>query len=213
MGVKERKERDKLEMRGRILESAHRLFLERGFDDISIRNIAEAIEYSPATIYLYFKDKNEIIHALHQDGFRLMNEHFQHLTAFPRPFERLIEMGKAYIRFATTHPQVYSLLFMRGEPIEHIIHWLQDEWLEGDRAFETLKQTVMLCKKDGYFPGYDPQALSMLIWSSIHGICALRISGHVNHVKPARDQNLSLDDVMLSTFDVFTQVLGNLKKQ
>lgn len=213
MGVKERKERDKLEMRSRILESAHHLFLERGFDDISIRNIAEAIEYSPATIYLYFKDKNEIIHALHQDGFRLMNEYFQHLTAFPCPFERLIEMGKAYIRFATTHPQVYSLLFMRGEPIEHIIHWLQDEWLEGDRAFEKLKQTVMLCQQDGYFPGYDLQALSMLIWSSIHGICTLRISGHMNHVKPARDQNLSLDDVMLSTFDVFIQVLGNLKKQ
>jgi AcrR family transcriptional regulator len=212
MGVKERKERDKLEMRGRILESAQKLFLDRGFDEISIRNIAEAIEYSPATIYLYFKDKNEIIHALHQDGFRLLNEHFRHLAGVAQPFERLIEMGKAYIRFATSHPRVYDLLFMRSEPMEHVIQCLHDEWKEGDRAFDTLKQTVMQCQQAGYFPGYDPQALSMLIWSSIHGICALRISGHMNHVKPARDQNLTLDEVMISTFEVFNQVLGHLKK-
>lgn len=212
MGVKERKEREKLEMRGRILDSAHKLFLDRGFDDISIRNIAEAIEYSPATIYLYFKDKNEIIHALHQDGFRLLNDYFKPLAQVALPFERLMEMGKAYIRFATTHPQVYDLLFMRGEPIEHITQCLQDEWKEGDRAFDTLKNTVMQCQQEGYFSGYDPQALSMMIWSSIHGICALRISGHMNHVKPARDQNLSLDEVMVTTFDVFNQVLRHLKK-
>jgi AcrR family transcriptional regulator len=211
MGVKERKEREKLEMRGRILESAHKLFLDRGFDDISIRNIAEAIEYSPATIYLYFKDKNEIIHALHQDGFRLLNEHFRHLAAFPHPFERLIEMGKAYIRFATSHPQVYDLLFMRSEPMEHVIQCLHDEWKEGDRAFDTLKQTVVQCQQAGYFPGFESQSLAMMIWSSIHGICALRISGHMNHVKPARDQNLTLDEVMMSTFDVFNQALGHLK--
>jgi len=60
MGLKERKERDKLEMKDRILQSAHQLFVEKGFEQVSIRNIAEAIEYSPATIYLYFKDKDEI---------------------------------------------------------------------------------------------------------------------------------------------------------
>ena len=58
MGVKERKERDREEMRETILKSAHQLFVDKGFEDVSIRNIAEAIEYSPATIYLYFKDKN-----------------------------------------------------------------------------------------------------------------------------------------------------------
>lgn len=199
-------------MRGRILESAHKLFLDRGFDDISIRNIAEAIEYSPATIYLYFKDKNEIIHALHQDGFRLLNEHFKHLVNFADPFERLIEMGKAYIRFATSNPNVYELLFIRSEPIEHITHCLADEWKEGDRAFETLKHTVIQCQQAGYFPDYDPQNFSMMIWSSIHGICALRISGHMNHVKPARDQSLSLDEVMMQTFEVFNQVLRALRK-
>ncbi|MFM8850845.1 MAG: TetR/AcrR family transcriptional regulator [Cytophagales bacterium] len=113
MGVKELKELDRQAMRDQILKSAHQLFLEKGFDQISIRNIAEVIEYSPATIYLYFKDKNEIYHALHQQGFGMLNKAFQPLTQISDPFQRLREMGKAYIQFATTNPEVYDLLFIR----------------------------------------------------------------------------------------------------
>ena len=128
MGVKERKERDKVEMRDKILQSAQQLFLAKGLDQTSIRNIAEAIEYSPATIYLYFKDKNEIIHALHLDGFRLLVRHFEPLVKFTDPFERLIEMGNAYIKFATTNPGVYELLFVRTEPMEYVSNCLDEEW-------------------------------------------------------------------------------------
>ena len=61
MGVADRKEREKTEMQKRILDAARVLFLEKGFEKTSIRNIADLIEYSPGTIYLYFKDKNEIL--------------------------------------------------------------------------------------------------------------------------------------------------------
>lgn len=211
MGVKERKERDRQEMKELILQSAHQLFLEKGFEQVSIRNIAEAIEYSPATIYLYFKDKNEIAHALHQDGFRMMIEHFQPLAKFADPFERLLEMGKAYIQFATSNAGVYQLLFMRSEPMEHV-HCLDEDWKEGDSAFDVLFQTVNQCQSLGHFKGMDSQNLSMLIWSTIHGICALRISGHLAHVKVARENQLALDTVMTDTFKAFEAVLQRLKK-
>ena len=55
MGVTERKERERQEMRQRILDAAQQVFVEEGYEKASIRNIAERIEYSPATIYLYFK--------------------------------------------------------------------------------------------------------------------------------------------------------------
>jgi AcrR family transcriptional regulator len=61
MGIKERKELEKQKMRKLILDNAMKLFLEKGFENITIRHIAEKIEYSPATIYLYFKDKDEIM--------------------------------------------------------------------------------------------------------------------------------------------------------
>jgi len=100
MGVKERKERDKLERREQILQAAHDLFLEKGFEQVSIRNIAEAIEYSPATIYLYFKDKNEIFHALHTQAFGKFNEYLQSLPQIADPMDRLMFMGKAYMEFS-----------------------------------------------------------------------------------------------------------------
>lgn len=211
MGVKERKERDKLEMREKILQSAHQLFLERGFEEISIRSIAEAIEYSPATIYLYFKDKNEIIHALHQDGFRLLNEHFQHLGQFADPFERLLQMGRAYIKFATSNPDIYDLLFMKSEPMEHVASCLDEEWKEGDSAFDALLQTIMQCQHQGYFKGFEPHSFAMMIWSSIHGLCSLHISDHLGHVKEVRTNKVSQDEVMVKTFETFNKMLEKLK--
>ncbi|MCA4896676.1 MAG: TetR/AcrR family transcriptional regulator [Cytophagales bacterium] len=211
MGVKERKERDKVEMRDKILQSAQHLFLAKGFDQISIRNIAEAIEYSPATIYLYFKDKNEIIHALHLDGFRLLVRHFEPLVKFTDPFERLIEMGNAYIKFATNNPGVYELLFVRTEPMKHITNRLDEEWKEGDRAFDVLFQTVSQCQQSGHFKGLDTQNLSMMIWSFIHGLCSLGISNHITHVKEARDKKLVVDAVMASTYQTFQTVMERLK--
>ena len=76
MGVTERKERHKEDLKKDILTAAKELFTEKGFEATSIRAIAEKIEYSPATIYLYYKDKNEIVHALHQDGFQTVGKPF-----------------------------------------------------------------------------------------------------------------------------------------
>ncbi|MFX8778120.1 helix-turn-helix domain-containing protein, partial [Acinetobacter baumannii] len=61
MGINERKEKQKLELKRLILDASMKLFVEEGFENVSIRKIADLIEYSPTTIYLYFKDKNEIL--------------------------------------------------------------------------------------------------------------------------------------------------------
>lgn len=81
-------------MRRIILDAAKSIFLEKGFGSTSIRNIAEKIEYSPGTIYLYFSDKDEIFHELHEDGFRKMLDMMQPLKHVADPMQRLIAMGK-----------------------------------------------------------------------------------------------------------------------
>ena len=74
MGIVERKEKQKLEIRKMILEASMKLFVEEGFAHVSIRKIADLIEYSPTTVYLYFKDKDEIFFSLHEMGFLKMQE-------------------------------------------------------------------------------------------------------------------------------------------
>jgi AcrR family transcriptional regulator len=69
MGIVERRQREKQQMRRQILDTAMDLFIENGYEEVSIRRIADHIEYSPATIYLYFQDKDDILFVLHEEGF------------------------------------------------------------------------------------------------------------------------------------------------
>src|SRR5579872_4774348 len=132
MVVKERKARDREEMRETILQSAHQLFVDKGFEDVSIRNIAEAIEYSPATIYLYFKDKNEIFYALHGEAFKKFNTYMLELGTIKDPFKRLIRMGEKYMEFTFEFPKYYDIMFIMQAPMDCDDN--SQEWKEGESA-------------------------------------------------------------------------------
>jgi AcrR family transcriptional regulator len=210
MGVAERKERHKEDLKRVILDAAKSLFAENGLEATSIRAIAEKIEYSPATIYLYYKDKNEIVHALHSEGFKLLVSHFEVLNHITHPFERLKGMGRAYIQFALQNPDIYKLIFNMEEPLKHVANCFE-EWDEGDRAFDILSKTVSECQKLAYFKGFAPEQLSFVIWSTMHGLCTLRTTGHLGHVAVARAGNQNLDQLMTSTFEAFVSMLEKLK--
>ena len=215
MGVAERKERHREELKKDILIAAKELFLENGFEATSIRNIAEKIEYSPATIYLYYKDKNEIIHALHQEGFKLLIQHFEPLGTIPSAFERLKAMGKAYIQFALKHPDVYHLIFTMKEPLAHVQECELD-WDEGDTSFQLLLATVKGCQQEGYFKDMEPVGMSFLIWSTMHGLCTLRTSGHMEHMtivcQEVTDLKKDVDSLLAYNYEIFVKLLEKLKK-
>jgi AcrR family transcriptional regulator len=171
MTIAERKQREKEEMRIVILDAARKVFLEKGYNQASIRNIAEEMEYSPGTIYLYFKDKDEIFHALHEEGFRRMLEKMQPLEHVPDPFERLKAMGRVYLEFARNNKDVYDLMFIIQAPIDHEKE--TEKWQMGQRTLDYLKDVIRQCQKKGYFKNQDVEYLSFAIWSTVHGMAAL----------------------------------------
>jgi AcrR family transcriptional regulator len=172
MGILERKEREREEMRRRIVDGARHLFVENGYEKVSIRHIAEAIEYSPATIYLYYKDKNEILYAVHQQAFQKMMEEFQPIFLIGDPFERLIEMGRRYIQFAVDNPELFDIMFIVTAPMD-ALECRDDIWAEGRTAFNLLVQVVQDCIDAGLFKVSDAEVAAMMVWSSIHGYTAL----------------------------------------
>lgn len=212
MGVNERKLRHKEDLKKEILKAARELFTERGWESTSIRNIAEKIEYSPATIYLYYKDKNEIIFDLHREGFRLLVSYLDVLTGVNEPFERLKAMGRAYIRFALDNQDTYKLIFVMEEPMKHVDSCAAQDWDEGDKAFGLLMQTVSDCQSVGYFKNLQAVNLSFMIWSTMHGLCTLRTSGHLGHVGLIREGNKNMDDLLKDTYEEFVKVLERLQK-
>ena len=211
MGISERKQRHKADLKKEILTAARELFTERGWESTSIRNIAEKIEYSPATIYLHYKDKNEIIFDLHREGFRLLVSYLTVLQGVHEPFERLKAMGRAYIRFALENQDVYKLIFVMEEPMKHMETCANMDWDEGDKAFNLLMSTVLDCQKNGQFPQLHPMNLSFVIWSTMHGLCTLRTSGHLGHVDIVRNSNQTLDDLLAGAYEEFVRMLERLR--
>ncbi|MCZ8156482.1 MAG: TetR/AcrR family transcriptional regulator [Leptospira sp.] len=190
MGISDRKEREKEELRERILVAAKTLFLQKGIDKTSIRNIADLIEYSPGIIYHYFKDKNEIFHALHQGGFSQLMNKMSVLSSVRNPLERLKAMGSIYVNFAMENPDMYDLMFIKEAPIDHVANSEHDYWKEGGGTFNYLRSTIKECMDQGYFKGHDAEALSYMVWSTVHGMVSLNIRKRCEVILAERQQTI-----------------------
>ncbi|MCE7064792.1 TetR/AcrR family transcriptional regulator [Dyadobacter sp. CY326] len=192
MAIKERKEREKADMRNLIIDSATQLFLKQGYDKTSIRNIAEDIEYSPATIYLYFKDKDEIFYVIHENAFAILDKQFRKHDVIENPYERLIAVCKTYVRFAMENPDYYDLMFIMRAPLSQIKS--EEKWNAGNCAFEYLLQTIDACLERKLIRPADKYVLSIAVWSFGHGVVSL-------HVRERLCVMGMPDDVMLSMME------------
>ncbi|KAA6439124.1 TetR/AcrR family transcriptional regulator [Dyadobacter flavalbus] len=203
MAIKERKEREKQDMRNLIIESATQLFLKQGYDKTSIRSIAEDIEYSPATIYLYFKDKDEIFYVIHENAFALLEKVFRKHDPIQDPFEKLTAICKSYVEFALQNPDYYDLMFIMRAPLSQIA--CEDTWKEGDSAFEYLLRTISACVDEKKIKPGDKFVLAMTVWSFGHGLVSLYVRGRFGVMKMSEE---IISEMMDHAVDLF---LSNLK--
>lgn len=199
MGIQERKEKQKLEIRKLILDASMKLFVEEGFGNVTIRKIADLIEYSPTTVYLYFKDKDEIFYSLHDIGFQKMEEMNQDLATINNPLLRLHKMGENYLEFGLTNPEFYNLMFIQEEPMNKI-NELGCDWVRGDSALSRLKATVSECMEKGYMAKGDPHLVSLGVWSFVHGLVSLAIRERMEKFVPQKEMVLPVMKQSLNWF-------------
>jgi len=161
-------------MREAILAAAMKLFLEESFEKTTMRNIARAIDYTPGALYSYFKDKDEILFALHQRGFDQLYAMQQPALAIADPVERLRRLGEIYLAFAFTNTQAYDLMFIASRT-GHSIDEAED-WSCGERAYGVLRDTMRQVIEAGRMRGTDdPDVAAFAAWSAMHGIASLMI--------------------------------------
>jgi len=212
MGIQERKERHKEDLKQTILNAAKELFLTEGYEATSIRKIAARIEFSPTTIYLYYKDKSDIAHALHCEGFLMLNAQFAVLQHVAHPFERLKAMGRLYIQFALENKDFYELMFIMKEPIQYLDnHCMDESWEEGTNAYMTLVQTIQACQGIGYFSKMDAHSMSLMVWATMHGMCTMKLHGHFDHVVTNKNIGMNPEQTFEATYQTFIQTLEQLK--
>lgn len=168
MGSAERRERERTELRRKILDAARELFMSEGYDRVTMRRIADAIEYSPTAIYLHFEDKDALVRALCGAEFA------QLLAALPArvpadPVEAIRELGLAYARFGLAHPNHYRFMFMTDKRQHHVSD-------EGEQAFGLLRAAVERAVAAGRFRAEEVDTTAQVLWASLHGVCALLVT-------------------------------------
>jgi len=179
MGVKERREREKTETREKILDAARELFITEGYEGVSMRKVAEMIEYSPTAIYVHFADKQELFRELcHQDYARLAAV-FQSSVMSTEPIERLRQIGAIYIDFGTRYPNHYKFMFMTPHP-PHEPDEVDREMMGNPEkdAYAFLKWAVQQAIDAGCFRPdvQDAEIVSQTLWASVHGVISLQIA-------------------------------------
>jgi AcrR family transcriptional regulator len=171
MGITERREREREEIRTRILDAARELFDSEGYENVTMRRIAEAIEYSPTTIYNHFEDKDDLVRALCEEDFSRLLQVFREEGPPADPVEWIRRLARAYARFGLELPNHYRFMFMTPHKKEN-----HGPISPGDQSFEVLRMAVGRAIESGQFRRGSVDTMSQVLWSSLHGAVALLIT-------------------------------------
>ncbi len=174
MGTKERRAREKEQLRQQILVAARELFVNEGYENISMRKIANKIEYSPTTIYLYFRDKADLLDSVCQETLlNLLNTLEQLKRDESDPVEALRKSGRTYVEFGLKYPQDYKLTFVIRPQFQKGLGL--EEGSVGEKVFNYLREMVSACVQQKRFRQMDVETTGQVLWSAVHGVTLLLI--------------------------------------
>lgn len=180
MTVQERRERERSEVREKILDAARELFVEHGYDGVSMRQVAKRIDYSPTAIYHHFADKAALFTELCTQDFSRLSASFMKLTEIEDPAERLEACGNGYIEFAVLNPNHYRLMFMTPRPAE-VPACDEDMARKGNPnqdSYAFLLSIVQTSLDAGDFRPEltDANLIAQTLWAAVHGVASLQIT-------------------------------------
>src|SRR5438034_3061581 len=165
----ERRQRERVQSRERVLDAARRMFVQRGYEATTMRAIAAKIGYTPTAIYHHFEDKEALVAELSALDFRAFAQALQDFGAVADPVERLRRTGRAYVAFGVANPMHYQFLFMTRRPKESPKGTGQPD--PGEDAYGFLRQTcadaIAACRLRPEFT--DADEVAQIAWGAMHG--------------------------------------------
>lgn len=173
MAVRNRNESDKETLRQEIMDAAREMFVAQGYTNVSMRKIADKIGYSPTTIYLYFKDKTDLVHQICEQTFARLAQNIKAIQQLSdNPIEKLRSGLREYIYFGLKHPSQYEIVFISPLPI-NIESGFEES--NGRIAFDTMRAVISECVSSNLLKHNDIELISQTLWAGIHGVTSLLI--------------------------------------
>jgi AcrR family transcriptional regulator len=189
MGVAERRQREREELRAAIVDAAVEIVSTQGVEALSIRGVAERIEYAPATIYLYFESKGALLWVVVEEAARRFDAALaEAVPDLPpmSPMEKLRALRRAYIRFAIGQTAAFRLLFalpkvpFLGSDCRPSELPAANRVLPADCGWGRLHDAVSGVMRDGSMSFSSVEAGALALWASVHGYVTLYLAGHLD---------------------------------
>ena len=178
MPPKPKTDTERQQLRMLIIDAARELFVSRGVEAVTMREIAKRIGYSATSIYHHFADKEAVLRAICDTDFLALATSLKNLLLIVNPVDRLNALGRGYAAFALMHPNHYRMMFMtKRTPCDPAESSLQQNNAEQDAYFQ-LKSVVNDVHAAGWFRPdlQDADLIAQTIWAGMHGVCALQIN-------------------------------------
>jgi AcrR family transcriptional regulator len=192
MGIKERQDRERQAVRQAILDAARDLFVSEGYRNVSIRKVAERIEYSPAAIYSYFAGKDDIFFALAEEGFRRLDAQVRGVAGSADPLQDMLACWWAYYQFSKEHREFFELMFVDRSVPQITEQWTGLAFVHEMLAFAASR--IQRCVDAGIFPETTNAEVAMhLIWGALTGPAVI---GSGCRLAPGEDPDALARDVL-----------------
>lgn len=173
MGIVEKRARQKEEFRAEILTSALELFINDGYENFSVRRLARKIGYSPTTLYLYFKSKDDLLAAICEDFFAQFLKELKHLRSISTdPIETLRGACLHLVEFGLRNPKQYELMFFQRH-VDGTYEEFRKEDSMARNTYFAVKEMVEECVKAGRLSQIDVDTIASSIAAVSHGIFAV----------------------------------------
>jgi len=174
MGTRERQARERQAVARAILDAARDLFVSEGYANVSMRKIAERIEYSPAAIYRYFSSKDDIFFALAEEGFHLMEARAKPLREVTDPLDAVRQMFVGFYEFSRAHAEHFALMFLDRTVPRISRQWERFAFVRDTRRLlvDRLREAIAT----GALPAdLEPEAAFNVLVASVHGVSVMRL--------------------------------------
>ena len=164
------------DLRRKILDTTRHLLVQDGYMSLSMRKIARAIDYSATSIYLHFDSKDDLIHALIDEGMGRLHDVLKRAAAGhpDRPIERLQALCLAYVEFGLDNPEYYEIMFMLHP--EHMERYPAEKYRRARRALDAFAQVLADAEQKGLAHVEDARVSASSAWAALHGAVALLIA-------------------------------------
>jgi AcrR family transcriptional regulator len=168
MNAVARREKHKAEFRTQILDAAREIFVHDGYQSFSMRKLAQRIEYSPGSIYLYFKNKQELFDCLVEESFEQLLKALQTIQSQPEPdaVKQLKKGLRTYVDFGLRCPNHYKFAFLL-RTVDTKRPW------KPHPAFDVARQMVRRCVQEKRFLPVDIETTAQALWAASHGVTSL----------------------------------------